>query len=114
MINPRAVKELVGEDFVEQGFPTEYVCTNDYFYMFTRNRTIKPPSFANPPMFKKKGYHIASLSNVVKWLAEKCEEKGVEIYPGFAASEMITEGDRVLGIRTGDMGIACNSSRPRW
>ena len=110
VINPRAVKELMGEDFVEQGFPTEYVCTNDYFYMFTRNFTIKPPSFANPPMFKKKGYHIASLSNVVKWMAEKCEEKGIEIYPGFAAAEMLTEGDRVLGVRTGDMGIAADGS----
>lgn len=111
VINPRAVKELVGDDFEEQGFPTEYVCTHDYFYMFTRNRTIKPPSFANPPMFKKKGYHIASLSNVAKWMAEKCEEKGIEIYPGFAASEILTEGDRVLGVRTGDMGIGADGSQ---
>ena len=65
VINPRAIRELVGEDFVEQGFPTEYVCSHDYFYMFTRKRTLKPPRFANPPMFKKKGYHIASLSNAM-------------------------------------------------
>ena len=104
VINPRAIKELM-PDFEEQGFPTEYVCTNDYFYMFTRKFTIKPPSFANPPMFKKKGYHIASLSNVVKWMAAKCEEVGVEIYPGFAAAEVLTEGNRVLGVRTGDMGV---------
>jgi len=110
VINPRGIRELVGEDFVEQGFPTEYVCTHDYFYMFTRKRTIKAPRLMNPPMFRKKGYHIASLSNVVKWMAGKCEEKGVEIYPGFAAAELLTEGSRVLGIRTGDMGVAADGS----
>ena len=104
VINPRAIRELI-PDFEEQGFPTEYVCTHDYFYMFTRSFTVKAPSFATPPMFKKKGYHIASLSNVVKWMAEKCEAAGVEIYPGFAAAELLTEGNRVLGIRTGDMGV---------
>jgi electron-transferring-flavoprotein dehydrogenase len=107
VINPKAIKELM-PDFEEQGFPTEYIVTHDYFYMFTRNHTIKPPSFANPPMFKKKGYHVASLSNVVKWLAGKCEEAGIEIYPGFAAKEILTEGDKVLGIRTGDMGVGAD------
>ena len=102
VINPRAIKELM-PDFVEQGFPTEHVCTDDMFYAFTRKFTIKSPIV--PPMFKKKGYHVASLSNVVKWMAEKCEALGVEIYPGFAAKEVLTDGDRVIGVRTGDMGI---------
>jgi electron-transferring-flavoprotein dehydrogenase len=102
VVNPRAIRELM-PDFVEQGFPTEYICDNDLFYMFTRKGTI--PSPVTPPMFKKRGYHIASLSNIVKWLAEKCEELGIEIYPGFAAAEILTEGDRVIGVRTGDMGI---------
>src|SRR5690606_7735950 len=84
-------------------FPIEYTCTHDYFWMFTRKGTIKSP--ITPPMFQKKGYHVVSLSNVVKWLASKCEELGIEIYPGFAAAEILTEGDRVVGIRTGDMGI---------
>ena len=73
------------------------------FYAFTRKFTIKSPIV--PPMFKKKGYHVASLSNVVKWMAEKCEALGVEIYPGFSAKEVLTDGDRVIGVRTGDMGV---------
>jgi len=102
VMNPRAIEELM-PDYLEQGFPIEYTCTKDYFWLFTRKGTIKSP--ITPPMFQKKGYHVVSLSNVVKWLAAKCEEVGVEIYPGFAAAEILTEGDRVVGVRTGDMGI---------
>jgi electron-transferring-flavoprotein dehydrogenase len=105
VMNPRAIKELM-PDYLEQGFPIEYTCEKDYFWMFTRKGTIKSP--ITPPMFKKKGYQVVSLSNVVKWLAEKCEEIGIEIYPGFAAAEILTEGDRVIGVRTGDMGVDKN------
>ena len=107
VINPRAIEELM-PDFVEQGFPTEYVCNDSQFRMFWRSGDIKFPIC--PPPFYKNGYHIASLSNVVKWLGAKCEEIGIDIYPGFAASEILTEGDRVLGVRTGDMGIAADGS----
>jgi electron-transferring-flavoprotein dehydrogenase len=101
-INPKAFEELM-PDFVEQGFPTEYICDDAQFIAFTRNYSIKSPIC--PPMFQKKGYHVASVSNVAKWLGEKCEEMGVEIYPGFAAAEILTEGSRIVGVRTGDMGI---------
>jgi electron-transferring-flavoprotein dehydrogenase len=107
VINPRAIKELM-PDFVEQGFPTEYICNDSQFRMFWRTGGFKSPIC--PPPFYKNGYHIASLSNVVKWLGEKCEEIGIDIYPGFAASEILIEGDRVLGVRTGDMGIAADGS----
>jgi len=56
-------------------------------------------------MFQKNGYYVASLSNVVKWMAEKCEEVGIEIYPGFAGAQVLTSGDKVIGVRTGDMGV---------
>jgi len=102
VINPRAIRELM-PDFVEQGFPTEYVADDSQFLAFFRSFSIKSPIV--PPMFQKNGYHVASLSNVVKWMAEKCEEAGVEIYPGFAAAEILTEGDHVVGVRTGDLGI---------
>ncbi len=102
VINPVAIRELM-PDFVEQGFPTEYVANDSQFMFFTRGPSIKSPIC--PPMFQKNGYHVASLSNVAKWLGEKCEELGVEIYPGFAAAQILTEGDRVVGVRTGDMGV---------
>ena len=108
-MNPRAMKELI-PDFIEQGFPTEYICDDAQFLAFLPGMTIKSPVV--PPNFRKKGYHIVSLSNAVKWLAEKCEAAGVEIYPGFAGAEILTEGDRVIGVRTGDMGIDKNG-KPR-
>ncbi|MCU0669709.1 MAG: electron transfer flavoprotein-ubiquinone oxidoreductase [Myxococcota bacterium] len=102
VINTKAIAELM-PDFQEQGFPTEYVCDDASFYMFFRSFTIKSP--VCPPNFQKKGYHVASLSNVVKWLAEKCEAKGIDIYPGFAGDQLLVEGNRVVGVRIGDMGV---------
>jgi electron-transferring-flavoprotein dehydrogenase len=102
VINPRAIAELM-PDFAEQGFPTEYVCDDARFYMFFRSFTLKSPIC--PPNFQKKGYHVASLSNVTKWLAEKCEAAGVDIYPGFAGDQLLVEGKRVVGVRIGDMGV---------
>ncbi len=105
VINPKAIAELM-PDFMEQGFPTEYVCDDASFYMFFRSFTIKSPIC--PPNFQKTGYHVASLSNVVKWLGTKCEEAGIEIYPGFAGDQLLVEGNRVVGVRIGDMGVDKN------
>jgi electron-transferring-flavoprotein dehydrogenase len=105
VVNPKAIQELM-PDFVEQGFPTEYVCDDASFYMFFRSFTIKSPIC--PPNFQKKGYHVASLSNVVKWLGEKCEAAGIDIYPGFAGDQILVEGNRVVGVRVGDMGVDKN------
>jgi len=58
-----------------------------------------------PPNFRKKGYYVTSLYRVARWMAERCEEVGVEIYPGFAGDKLLYEGGRVVGVRTGDMGI---------
>ena len=105
VINPKAIAELM-PDFMEQGFPTEYVCDDASFYMFFRSFTIKSPIC--PPNFQKTGYHVVSLSNVVKWLGTKCEEAGIEIYPGFAGDQLLVEGNRVVGVRIGDMGVDKN------
>jgi electron-transferring-flavoprotein dehydrogenase len=105
VVNPRAIAELM-PDFAEQGFPTEYVCTRDMTYLFVGKAAIPLP--VNPPFFKKKGYHVASLSNISKWLAKKCEEKGVEIYSGFAGDQLLYDGQKVAGVRLGDMGIDKN------
>jgi len=102
VVNPKAIGELM-PDFQEQGFPTEYVCDNDMTYVFLGNAAIKLP--INLPFFKKRGYHVASLNKIAKWLAGKCEEKGVEIYSGFAGDKMLTQGGKVVGVRLGDMGV---------
>jgi electron-transferring-flavoprotein dehydrogenase len=102
VMNPVAIGELV-PDWREQGFPIEHVCTKDYLYLFTRKRHFVAP--ITPPQFRKKGYPVVSISKVVKWLAERCEAAGVEIYPGFAGDKLLVDGNRVVGVRTGDMGL---------
>jgi electron-transferring-flavoprotein dehydrogenase len=101
-INPRAIEELM-PDFVEQGFPTEYVCTKAMTYLFIGKAAIRLP--VNLLVFRKKGYHVASLYNVARWLAKKCEEKGIEVYAGFAGDRLLYDGQRVAGVRLGDVGV---------
>ncbi len=105
VMNPKGIRELV-PDFEQQGFPTEYVCDDASFWLYTRKLALRAP--ITPPNFQKKGYHVVSLSNVAKWLAERCEAAGVEIYPGFAGDKLLIEGRRVVGVRVGDMGVDRN------
>ncbi|UCE86272.1 MAG: electron transfer flavoprotein-ubiquinone oxidoreductase [Deltaproteobacteria bacterium] len=102
VMNPKAIRELI-PDFEQQGFPTEYVCDYAGFWVFHPAGKLSVPLV--PPNFRKKGYHVTSLNSVAKWLGERCEAAGVEIYPGFAGDQLLTEGDRVVGVRTGDMGV---------
>ncbi|HJO21949.1 MAG: electron transfer flavoprotein-ubiquinone oxidoreductase [Myxococcota bacterium] len=102
-MNPKAIAELV-PDFENQGFPTENICNSDWLYLFTNKHALPVPAIFAPP-FHKRGYHVISLSNVAKWLGERAEAAGVDIYPGFAGDEILTEGGRVVGVRTGDMGV---------
>ncbi len=102
VMNPKAIRELV-PDFEQQGFPTEYVCNYAGFWLFHPGGKINIPVV--PPNFRKKGYHVVSLNNVAKWMAERAEAAGVDIYPGFAGDKILVEGGRVVGVRTGDMGI---------
>jgi electron-transferring-flavoprotein dehydrogenase len=107
VMNPKAIRELV-PDFEEQGFPTEYVCDYAGFWLFhSKGKMSLPP----PPNFRKVGYHVVSLSKVTRWLAERCEAAGIEIYPGFAGAELLIEDDKVVGVRTGDMGIDKEGNR---
>jgi electron-transferring-flavoprotein dehydrogenase len=102
VMNPKALRELV-PDFEQQGFPTEHVCDYAGFWLFHPKGKLDVPVV--PPNFQKKGYHVVSLSNVAKWLAERCEAAGIDIYPGFAGDQLLVEGNRVVGVRIGDMGV---------
>jgi electron-transferring-flavoprotein dehydrogenase len=102
VMNPRAIRELV-PDFEAQGFPTEHVCDYAGFWVFHPKGKLSVPIV--PPNFQKKGYHVVSLNKVARWLGERAEAAGVEVYPGFAGDELLVEGGRVVGVRTGDMGV---------
>jgi electron-transferring-flavoprotein dehydrogenase len=107
VMNPKGIRELV-PDFENQGFPTEYVCDYAGFWIFHPKGRIVSPIV--PPNFRKKGYHVVSLNRVAKWMAERAEAAGVEVYPGFAGDELLVDDKRVIGVRTGDMGIDKNGN----
>ncbi len=102
VMNPRGITELM-PDYMEQGFPLEYVCDKPQTWVYLPKKAFRLP--INLPEFQKKGYLVSSLNKIAKWLGEKCEEAGVEIYPGFAGDKILTEGGKVVGVRMGDMGV---------
>lgn len=108
VLNPIALAELV-PDYREQGCPVETEVTHDAVYYLGRNSKFKLP--VTPPPFQNEGNYIISLSKLNRWLAEKCEEKGINIFPGFAAVEALYEGDKVVGVRTGDKGLDKHGNR---
>lgn len=106
VFEPRALDELLPQ-WMQEGAPIDVPVSSDKFWLLTKNRAI---SFPSP--FDNKGNYVISLSRLVRWLGEKAEELGVEVYPGFAASEILYDADdKVIGIATNDMGIAKDGSR---
>ena len=101
VIEPRALDELI-PDWKEKGAPLDTPATTDEMLYLTEKRSFKLPT---PPQMNNHGNYIVSLGNVCRWLATQAEELGVEIYPGFAAAELLEEDGRIVGIATGDMGI---------
>jgi len=78
--------------------------------MYLREKSaIRIPNFTMPPLMNNHGNYLVSLGNVCRWLAEQAEELGVEVYPGFAATELVTDSEgAVIGVATGDMGLDAN------
>ncbi|WP_443216574.1 NAD(P)/FAD-dependent oxidoreductase, partial [Rhizobium sp. Leaf341] len=80
--------------------------TQDQFLLLGPAGAMRLPNFAMPPLMNNHGNYIVSLGNVCRWLAGKAEALGVEIYPGFAATEVLYDANgAVVGVATGDMGI---------
>ena len=102
VFEPRALNELI-PDWRERGAPLNTPAVEDRFLYLTRTRALRLPT---PPQMHNRGNYIISLGNLCRWLAAQAEELGVEIYPGFAAAEVLYDDDgRVRGVATGDMGI---------
>ena len=110
VFEPQALNELI-PDWKEKGAPLNTPVKKDVFLLLGRSSTIKLPNFLLPPQMHNKGNYVISLGNLCRWLAAQAEELGVEIYPGFAAKEVLYHEDgRVKGVATGDMGIAEDGS----
>ena len=102
VIDPKALSELL-PDWQAQGAPLARSVAEDRMLLLTEQKAVKLPT---PPSFENHGNYIISLGALTRWLAEQAEALGVEIYPGFAASEVLYHADgSVKGIATGDMGL---------
>lgn len=102
VLEPRALNELL-PNWKERDAPIKTPVTDDRFVYLTASKQIRLPT---PPQMKNHGNYIISLGNLCRWLAERAEELGVEIYSGFAAAEVLYDGNgQVQGIATGDMGV---------
>ena len=105
VMDPIAIGELF-PDWKERGAPLNTPVTEDRFYILTEKSAIYNPHWLLPKCFINDGYYIVSLANVVRWLGQQAEALGVEIFPGFAAAEVLyDEAGAVKGVATGNMGI---------
>jgi electron-transferring-flavoprotein dehydrogenase len=108
VMDPRGMNALM-PDWKEAGFPVESPVTEDAFYYLTASGAIKAP--LTPPPLKNHGNYVVSLYHVVRWLAGKAEEKGVNVFSGFPGSALLTDGDQIVGVRTGDKGVDKHGNR---
>src|SRR5205085_11161833 len=107
---PRALGELL-PDWKAQGAPLNTPVAEDRFLFLTENSHFQTPSFLLPACFKNHGNYVVSLGNVTRWLGKQAEALGVEIFPGFAATELLLQKNGVKGVATGDMGIGKNGEK---
>lgn len=110
IIDPRALAELF-PDWQQREAPLTVAATHDDIVMLRNERqAVKVPKILAPKTMHNEGCYIASLGNVSRWLARQAEAMGVEIFPGFAAAEVLyDEQGRVKGVLTGDMGVGADN-----
>ncbi len=112
VIDPIGLDRLLPEWRTEDT-PIKTAVTDDRFYWLGQSAALRLPNIMMPPLMSNHGNFIVSLGNVCRWLGTKAEALGVEIYPGFAAAEVLTNDDgAVAGVATGDMGIG-KDGKPR-
>jgi electron-transferring-flavoprotein dehydrogenase len=105
VMDPIALNELL-PDWKANGAPLNQPVTEDRFLFLNENSARQVPNWMLPNCFKNHGNYVVSLANVCRWLGTQAEALGVEIYPGFAAAEVLFNDDgSVKGVATGDMGI---------
>ena len=111
IMDPRALNELL-PDWPAQGAPLDTPVTEDRFLILTPEKAYRIPNWTLPRLMDNHGMYIASLGNVCRWLGRQAEALGVEIYPGFAAAEILYDDKgAVRGVATGDMGVARDGTR---
>ena len=111
VIDPKALNELI-PDWKDKGAPLTVPVTENHHWILSAKRKWRMPEWMMPPFMHNKGTFTLSLGNFCRWLAGQAEELGVEIFPGFAAAEILYHDDgSVKGVATGEMGIARDGSQ---
>ncbi|MDQ6779784.1 MAG: NAD(P)/FAD-dependent oxidoreductase, partial [Candidatus Eremiobacteraeota bacterium] len=105
VLDPRSMRELFG-DFLAAGCPVESAVTTDAFWLMSKAGHLRAP--LTPPPMNNHGKYVASLNKIVKWMATKAEELGVQVFAETPGQELLFEGERVIGVRTGDKGLDKN------
>ncbi|QPG04431.1 electron transfer flavoprotein-ubiquinone oxidoreductase [Salinimonas marina] len=107
VFEPRALEELF-PDYKEKGAPLSTPVTEDEIYLLKDESSARQlPAWMTPKTMHNKGNYITSMGNMCRWLAERAEELGVEIFPGFPATDILYNDDgSVAGVVTGDMGVS--------
>ena len=102
VLDPSTLNDLI-PDWAARGAPLDTLVEDERIYFLTRRRKIPFP--ITPPPLRNHGHYVISLNRFVKWLAEQVEAEGVDVFSGFAGTELLYENDRVVGVRTGDRGL---------
>ena len=110
VMDPRALGELI-PDWKSKDAPLNVPVSEDRFLFLTEKTALRTPSFLLPGCFRNHGNYVISLGNFCRWLGAQAEARGVEIFPGFAANEVLFDGERVKGVATGDVGISRTGER---
>ncbi|MCJ7594288.1 MAG: electron transfer flavoprotein-ubiquinone oxidoreductase [Desulfobacterales bacterium] len=108
VMDPVALKELM-PDFMDKGAPLEGEVKKEEVCLLTKGGRIKSP--ITPPPLNNHGNYVVSLSKLTEWLGKMVEESGIDIFPGFSGTEVLYDGDRVIGVRTGDKGIDADGTK---
>lgn len=110
VMDPRALNELI-PDWKEKGAPLDTQVNEDKFLFLSQNGARSTPNWLLPECFQNHGNYIVQLGLVVRWMGEQAEALGVDLFPGFAAAEILYDDNgAVKGVATGDMGVARDGS----
>ena len=105
VMDPRALTELL-PDWKESGAPLHTEVSEDRFYFLTAAKAYKTPAWMLPACFQNHGNYVVSLANVTRWMGQQAEALGVDLFPGFAAAEILySDTGAVKGVATGNMGV---------
>lgn len=107
VVNPRALRELL-PDVALADLPLGAPVTSERVYFLTPDRALRTPT---PPSMRNHGCHVASLCELVRWLGERAEALGVDIFTGYPAGQLLVDGSRVIGVRTTPSGLDRDGSR---